>query len=210
MAGDTYLAGDFSGIQRFVLRVKTAGKAQAKRLRARSFLLELLEHATLSILQSRFDVAETDVLVRGGGGFLVRLRAATDSAGFERLATDLQRRFWDECGGRMHLSLGWAATPTEARAEVERRKRMPGASVLQSDGAWNPERLSQAPLGEPCQVCGDSPGSQLIDDEDEKVLHCRTCVETRRIGQDLTRHEWIRVGSGHTNVLGVPFELVFV
>ena len=108
----------------------------------------------------------------------------------------------------MHLSLGWAATPTEARAEVERRKRMPGAGVLQRDGAWDPERLSQAPLGEPCQVCGDFPGSQLIDDEDEKVLHCRTCVETRRIGQDLTRHAWIRVGSGHTNVLGVPFELL--
>ena len=35
----TCLAGDFSG----VLRVKTAGKAQEKRLRARSFLLEVLE-----------------------------------------------------------------------------------------------------------------------------------------------------------------------
>ena len=51
-----YLAGDFSGIQRFVLRVKTAGKAQAKRLRARSFLLDLLEHAALSIVQRRFAV----------------------------------------------------------------------------------------------------------------------------------------------------------
>ena len=32
VADGVYLAGDFSGIQRFVLRVKSAGKAQAKRL----------------------------------------------------------------------------------------------------------------------------------------------------------------------------------
>ena len=45
MSDARYLAGDLSGIQRFVLRVKSAGKAQAKRLRARSFLLELVERA---------------------------------------------------------------------------------------------------------------------------------------------------------------------
>ena len=39
MSDTRYLAGDLSGIQRFVLRVKSAGQAQAKRLRARSLLL---------------------------------------------------------------------------------------------------------------------------------------------------------------------------
>ncbi len=208
MADEFYLAGDFSGIQRFVLRVKTAGKAQAKRLRARSFFLQLLEHATLSILRTRFTLREEDVLVQGGGGFLVRLRAATDDTEFDRLATDLQDMLWQECGGQMQVSLGWAATPTAARAELERRKRMPGGGVLQREGAWDLERLSQPPLGKPCQVCGDFPGTRMLDDEDGKVLHCRTCVETRRIGQDLTRHEWIRVGAGELRVLGVAFELL--
>ena len=106
MADETYLAGDFSGIQRFVLRVKTAGKAQAKRLRARSFLLQLLEHATLSILRTRFALEEEDVLVQGGGGFLVRLRAATGDTEFDRLATDLQDMLWEECGGQMQVP--WA------------------------------------------------------------------------------------------------------
>ncbi len=155
MADEIYLAGDFSGIQRFVLRVKTAGKAQAKRLRARSFVLQLLEHAALSILRTRFALQERDVLVQGGGGFLVRFRAAIDDIEFDRLATDLQDRLWEQCGGQMHVSLGWAATPTEARAEMERRKLMPSAGVLQREGAWDRERLSRPPLGEPCTVCGD-------------------------------------------------------
>ena len=208
MADEIYIAGDFSGIQRFVLRVKTAGKAQAKRLRARSFLLQLLEHAALSILRTRFGLQEQDVLVQGGGGFLVRLRGATGDTEFHRLATDLQDMLWEECGGQMQVSLGWAATPTEARAELERRKRMPGAGVLQQEGAWDLERLSQPPLGEPCAVCGDFPGTRMLNDEDGKVLHCRICAQTRRIGQDLTRREWIRVGRGELRVLGVEFELL--
>ena len=47
MSQAAYLACDFSGIQHYVLGVKGAGKAQAKRLRARSFLVELFEHAAL-------------------------------------------------------------------------------------------------------------------------------------------------------------------
>ena len=208
VAGAIYLAGDFSGIQRFVLRVKTAGKAQAKRLRARSFLLELLEHAALSVIQARFAVSDDDVLVRGGGGFLVRVPAATDSSRLDDLATHLQSRLWDEFGGQIQLSLGWAATPTDARAELEHRKRTPGACVLQRAAVWDLERWSQPPLDEPCRVCGDFPGSHVLADEDEEVLHCRTCLETRNIGENLTRREWIRAGRGHLAVLGVAFELL--
>ena len=140
-----YLAGDLSGIQRFVLRVKTAGKAQAKRLRARSFLLELLEHAALRIIQERFRVTEDDVLIRGGGGFLVRVPADTDPAHLEQLDIELQRMLWREFGGEIQLALGWADSPLAARAQLERRKRQPGRAVLQRQGRWDLERWSQPP-----------------------------------------------------------------
>ena len=77
MSDARYLAGDLSGIQRFVLRVKSAGKAQAKRLRARSFLLELVERAAVWHVEQRFQSSEDDILIRGGGGFLVRLAEDT-------------------------------------------------------------------------------------------------------------------------------------
>ena len=48
MSEAIFLACDLSGIQRYVLAVKSEGKAQAKRLRVRSFLLELYEHAALT------------------------------------------------------------------------------------------------------------------------------------------------------------------
>ena len=208
VADTTYLAGDFSGIQRFVLRVKTAGKAQAKRLRARSFFLELLEHAALSVIRTRFDVPDDDVLVRGGGGFLVRVSVVEGSSSFDELSASLQTALWDEFGGQIQFSLGWGATAADARVDLEGRKRMPGTRVLQREGGWDPGRLSQPPLGEPCGVCGDFRGSQVLEDDDGEILHCRTCLETRRIGQDLTRREWTRVGGDHLTVLGVDFELL--
>ena len=64
MSKAVYLAGDFSGIQRYVLGVKSVGKAQAKRLRARSFLLELFEHAALWTVKERLRIADKAWLLR--------------------------------------------------------------------------------------------------------------------------------------------------
>ena len=55
-----YLAGDLSGVQRFVLRVMTAGESPGETDSARSFLLKVLEHAALRIIQHRFEVSDDD------------------------------------------------------------------------------------------------------------------------------------------------------
>ena len=210
MSKAVYLAGDFSGIQRYVLGVKRAGKAQAKRLRARSFLLELFEHAALWTIKERLRIADDDVLVRGGGGFLVRIPPDTDPVRLEEIRSGLQRKLWNESGGEVQFSLGWAETPLAARARLELQKRRIGASILQSSGGWNLEGWSQPPLdepfGKPCDICRQSPGSQVVQDEDEEALHCKSCLEARRLGEKLTRWKWMRPGGNSVRALGVAFE----
>ena len=205
-----HLAGDFSGIQRFVLRVKSAGKAQAKRLRARSFLLELLEYAALHVIGERFHVSDDGIITRGGGGFLVRLPEGAAPTQLERLESDLQRMLWDEFGGEVQFALGWGATPTAARTAVERRKRQPGRSVLQRDGSWDAERLARRSLGVPCEVCREFPGLWDVHEADENrnVRHCDSCYKAREIGADLTRKKWLLTGQGPLRVLGVAFDLL--
>lgn len=208
MNAPVFVVGDVSGIQSFVLRVKTSGKAQAKRLRARSFLLELLEHAALWIIQQKLAVHDDDVLTRGGGGFLVRVPSSADATLLTEISVDLQRRVWSEFHGQVHFSLGWGATPMQARDVLERRKRTPGVFVLQNGARWDPEHLSRPSLDEPCEVCLESPGQQVVPDENEESLHCRNCLEARKIGEELTRREWLCAGRGPLKVLGVPFELL--
>ena len=212
MSEAVYLACDLSGIQRYVLAVKSQGKAQAKRLRARSFLLELYEQAALATTIDRLGAVASDVLVSGGGGFLARLPPETAPARMEQLAAELQRRLWEETGGEVHLSMGWDATPAGALEQKEYRKRQPGASILQAGESWDEGALSQPPLGEPCDVCGQSPGQHRISDEDEDALLCENCLRARRLGECLTDWQWIRqsAGSGRVQALGVAFEPVGV
>lgn len=203
-----FLACDFSGIQRYVLAVRSAGKAQAKRLRARSFLLELYEHAALATTFDRLGATASDVLISGGGGFLVRLPPETAPASLEELAAELQRKLWEETGGEVYIAMGWDDTPLGARAQMEYWKRRPGLSVLQADGSWEQGGLSRPPLGEPCDVCGQSPGQRRIQDEDENVLHCENCLKARRLGQRLTDWQRMRFAGqeqGQVRALGVDF-----
>ena len=143
-----YLACDFSGIQRYVLAVKSQGKAQAKRLRARSFLLEIYERAALATTIDRLGAAASEVLISGGGGFLARLPPETAPASMEELAAELQRKLWEETGGEVRVSMGWDATPLGARAQMEYRKRRPGFPILQNGELWDEGGMSRPALGE--------------------------------------------------------------
>ncbi len=201
-----YLIGDLSGIQHFVLRVKSAGKAQAKRLRSRSFLLELFEHAALWTIKERLSIANDEVLVRGGGGFLVRIPPDTDPVLIEEIRSGLQRKLWDESGGEVQFSLDWAETLHAARYHLEVQKRRIGASMLQNNSGWNPDGWSQPPLDEPCEVCRQSPGQQSVQDKGKEVLHCKSCLEARKLGEKLTQWKWMRPGGSSARALGIAFE----
>ncbi|MCY4583356.1 MAG: hypothetical protein OXE50_11255 [Chloroflexi bacterium] len=203
-----YLNCDFSGIQDYVLGVKS-GKAQAKRLRARSFLLELFEHAALATIRDRFGVADDDVLIRGGGGFLVRLPSDGSDSELEKTRAELQRRLWEESGGEVHMSIGWGESDIQARRSLELEKRRPANSTLLTDGAWDSLNFSLPPMGDPCEVCGQAPGTRRVQDDDgDDDLHCSYCLRAREIGERLTRWErmsTVAPGAGQVEALGVTF-----
>ena len=215
MSAELFAIGDFSGIQTYVLDVKTAGNEQARRLRARSFLLELFERAALFELEQRFGVATDDVLVRGGGGFTVRLPAEADTAELEQLAADLQHRLWQETGGEVQFALGWGYGTTEAaRTSLEHKKRQPARSMLQKDGQWAIADGEGPALPPPdgCDVCGHSRGSQVRTESEEKPdKFCGICEQAAQIGNRLTQWDWMRPdasGAGDVSALGVSFAAV--
>lgn len=211
MRADLFAIGDFSGIQSYVLDVKTAGDEQARRLRARSFLLELFERAALFALRQRFGVADDDVLVRGGGGFTVRLPADADTGELDRLAAGLQHQLWQETGGEVQFALGWGyGTPEAARASLEHQKRQPARSLLQKDGRWAIADGASPllPLPDGCGVCGHSRGPQVKTESEEDPGRCRICEQAAQIGNRLTQWDWMRPtesGPGAVSALGVNF-----
>lgn len=68
------ISGGISGIQRFIYRVNSPAEAQvgmAKRLRGRSFYLNLLNDAVATSIRSRLNLPEANLLWCGGGNFLI-------------------------------------------------------------------------------------------------------------------------------------------
>ena len=140
----------------------------------------------------------------------MRIPPDTDPGRLEEIRSGLQRKLWDESGGEVQFSLGWAETPLAARARLEVQKHRIGAFMLQSSGGWKPESWSQSPLdeqfGKPCDICRQSPGRQVVQDEGEEALHCKSCLEARKLGEKLTRWKWMRPGGNSARALGVAFE----
>lgn len=217
MSEATYIACDFSGIQRYVLGVKASGKAQAKRLRARSFMLELFEHAALVTFRNDLGIADDDVLVSGGGGCLVRVPPETDLSEVEKISADLEHKVWNETGGEIQFSLGNGNTPMAARTCLEYRKRRPAAFVLQDGKHWRTDvtgALSRPPLGDPCDICGLSPGVEKVENEDENAFYCEECIKARKLGERVVEWDWMHSVEGDgtiqghdmVSVLGITFK----
>ena len=202
-----FVAGDLSGIQGYILGVRTVGKAQAKRLRARSFHVEIFEHAALGIARDRLGVTDDkNVLLRGGGGFLLRTEAETAVHDIVRVHHMLERRVLEESSGELRFSMGWGTSAEEARAHLELAKRQPLRSVLCNENGWNPAALHRSAVSPPCGVCGRS---QARSGPSETLRECRSCAASARLGERLTQWSHLRITAGEgpesMRVLGVAF-----
>src|SRR5438094_164333 len=109
------ILGDISGIQNYLFDIAAAGGGQARRLRARSFFIQILaECAALRVLR-RFGwpIDESHFLLSGAGKFLLR---GPSVAGIgERLHHERQHlNDWllRETRGELRLMLTWVEDAT--------------------------------------------------------------------------------------------------
>jgi CRISPR-associated protein Csm1 len=186
--------GDISGIQSYVFDVAEEGGGQARRLRARSFFVQLLAETAALRIRRTLGWGPEAVLLCGAGKFTLcgscagpadRLLAAEQQA-----INDWLRR---ETSGELCLTLVWAdvaesdkAAYQAAQQELQRRKAQPWAPPR--GVPWNDSRLILDPLDTPCNLCHHAPGTEEeINPDGIRRLVCRTCARDREIGQILPR-----------------------
>ena len=205
-----YVAGYLSGIQAFVLGVKAAGKGQAKRLRARSFLVELIERAALVRVREELSVAGRDILVQGGGGFLVRAHgtAGLVSTKLENIQQDMENQLHRDTGAEIRIVLGWGSTVAAARHHIERRKRRSWHTILLDGSEWKATGWHLSSISPPCPLCGRH---RAVMAAGEQLGPCTVCRESIRLGDRLTQWVWMRPTQAHggsVSALGVHFRSV--
>jgi CRISPR-associated protein Csm1 len=160
--------GDVSGIQRYLFDVAETGGGQARRLRARSFLVQaLVECAALRVLDSmNWSPPAAHFLFSGAGKFI--LRGSGDPDGIDRAFEELNRELLHESFGELRLALGIGiggsdvADYRQAQVGLQRAKAAPWKPTKE----WEPGRLVLRPLNTPCPLCRRAPATEDETDPD--------------------------------------------
>ena len=188
------VAGDLSGIQKFIYTISSDGAL--KSLRARSFYLELVTEEVVQQLLLALDLPRTSVIYAGGGN-LYLLAAATHKT--EEKVQQVQKNFnsWlkDKFQGKVFLALAyfnfkvgdvankefakhWNEVSQEINKQKARKFREQIHDLL----------VPRESYGERCRVCHRDDTTdleQLNPDEDDSVQACSTCREMFHLGSQL-------------------------
>jgi CRISPR-associated protein Csm1 len=201
--------GDLSGIQNYLFDVAEAGGGQSRRLRARSFFLQLLiECAALRVLRTLgWPSDDQSFLLSGAGKFVLSgPRPNGVEAQLEGERQQLNDWLLRETRGELKLILTWAG---EAVTEVENYRRAQQSLQLvkarpwgpASSAGWDPARLVLAPLDAPCSLCRHAPAVEDETDPDTGTVRrvCRTCAENRDLGRRLPAARWLVIRNKPTH-----------
>lgn len=195
----TLIAGDLSGIQKFIYTISSDGAL--KSLRARSFYLELVTEEVVQQVLQGLELPRQNVIYAGGGNLYI---LAAETENIQNLIQEIRQQFneWllKEFQGKVFLALDclsfaikdiatenfavhWSNV-TKCLAKQKTQKFSEQISdFIQPQNSY-----------EPCKVChrDDTENlKQLNSQESNSVLACSTCRRMFELGGQLLRLEAI-------------------
>lgn len=198
----TLIAGDLSGIQKFIYTISSDGAL--KSLRARSFYLELVTEEVVQQLLEALELPRTNVIYAGGGNLYI-LAPAIESVKsiVEGITQQFNEWLLGEFQGKIFLALDcldfpitdintakfaeyWSELTSKKLAAQKSRKFAENISKF----------LQESESHEPCKVCHRDDVEpeklkQLNKNEPDSVLACETCCRMFELGGHLLRVEVI-------------------
>lgn len=192
--------GDFSGIQNYVFSVANVNESGvAKRLRARSFYVDVAVSAIAQDVIHRFGLTQNHILMLTGGKFYLLLPNTEDS---EQILEDIEREteesFLSLFKGQIAIHLAWITMGREGleyysqsvtkimRLLGEKKARAFHHSLTDSQG-WREERFVLYDDLKGKQICS-SCHRELTDAGQE---YCPNCAAQTEIGGKLPRTRFI-------------------
>ncbi len=185
-ANGVAIEGDFSGIQRFVMRPVPGASGAARRLRARSFRVLALTRLLAAAVEDCFGDSNMRLYYSAGGRFLL---VGQDYADWRRKLDALQVQidldFLSDYQGELVFHLAGAAfddgkiSVAKLGQEMARRKQMPMGGAFRPVEGWETRRfVFPATADGKCEGCGAT--AALVGG-----ALCRTCVDDQALGADL-------------------------
>lgn len=214
------LVGDISGIQDYLFGISTTGAGGvAKRLRARSFYVQLLaDTASLQLLRA-FELPLANLLMAAGGKFYLLLPNLPDAQGtVRRLQSDFDQWLLAEFHGALALNLAWIELPdadfaagrygaalTRLHTDLQHKKLRRLASVLQEAGRWRDCFAREPFVGERiCLACHRFSARRFSPDRpsEEGPDVCEQCNDQLQLGRKVTTARYVSFFPGAGGEVG--------
>jgi CRISPR-associated protein Csm1 len=203
------IEGDFSGIQRFVLRPVPGAGGAARRLRARSFRVLALTRLVAHSIEEAFTDIDARLFYSAGGRFLIVARVCSDwQARLARFQATLDNDLLRQYKGELAFHLAGAEfrdgrVPRAALADsLARRKLTPLEGALRTEARWSTDRfVFRSSSGGRCDGCAGTEETRMVGDEQL----CHSCIADRDLGARLLRshiHRLVETGNGPLILLG--------
>ena len=190
----TLIAGDLSGIQKFIYTISSDGAL--KSLRSRSFYLELVTEEIVQQLLETLHLPRTNVIYAGGGNLYIL--AANEEDELNNTIATIHERFnrWlrTTFQGKVFLALDYLPLPTESvgiQEFAEYWNQVPkklAKQKLQKFKTQLSDFLQCSSTYEPCRVChrDDLPSlKQLNEQEPDSSRACWMCRAMFKLGDRL-------------------------
>lgn len=193
----TLIAGDLSGIQKFIYTISSDGAL--KSLRARSFYLELVTEEVVQQVLSELNLPRTNVIYAGGGNLYI---LAPENENIETIETiELIRQQFNqwllkEFQGKVFLALDCLSFPIEdisTKNFAEHWTQVTKNLAIQKNHKFYnliTDFIKLQDSHEPCKVCHRDDVKnlkQLNPNEPDSVLACGTCRGMFKLGGQLLK-----------------------
>jgi CRISPR-associated protein Csm1 len=212
------LAGDLSGIQRYIFSIANVGAGgTAKRLRARSLFLQMLVQVVALDILDRCKLTSANQVIAAGGRFHLLLPNTSEVVDIiAQVKDELETELLDRYKATITLNLGYVELSGKDFREFNlilkdvsdtlgESKLMPYAGSLVDNEGWLEDRFLQdfSQFGQ-CKVC------HRVPIEASGQSHCWLCSQDMDIARELVFADYISVNQSHRGyycALGYCFEL---
>lgn len=191
---------DFSGIQKYVFSVASVNeKGVAKRLRARSFYIDVTVSVIAQAIISELKLTQNHILMQTGGKFYLLLpNTERTEQILKKMEKEISSKFFEMFGGQVAIHLAWltinahglenySVSVKELLRLLNQKKNSAFYDVLTNDGKWIQEKFIIRNDLENKKICS-SCGNALISKEEQM---CKNCLEQTEIGGRIPKTKYI-------------------
>ncbi len=219
------LVGDLSGIQKYIFNITHIGAGGvAKRLRARSFQINLLSEIVSHKILHVFNMPLANILMSPGGKFYILLpNVGKVNDRIKAIKKDIDTWFYNKFNAEINLNIETACLSGDdfdnyedvlrkLNQSLQSIKKKPFNELLMGNGLWNEDMAAlNIDFGDEeklCKACNKFPGEFTVEHES---YICDRCSDDAKIGRLFPTAKYINFYKDNKGIfegpLGYSFDL---